>query len=258
LPIPFTPWSGPWLLPLKNEKEGMKAVRERKIIAELSQIISKEAALIIFRWPPAFQNTQVWKENGFFQITHFTRQFINVENTKEIRAQFSADLENDLKAAEKKLHPAEIHPQRVETLLKHQRDFLAGKNISFHWNRPIFENIQQGIRKIGGNDLMIEAIDEMGNMHGWSWTVMDKQTAWLLIQISDKKYRHRGTMIWLIWQNLLALQGKVKTFDLEGSMIPAVSKKYEATGATQIPLQMLIGGKYAMFYIVFQFVIKKF
>ena len=70
LPIPFTPWNGPWLLPLKNEKEGTRAIRERKIIAELSKIICLEADLIIFRWPPHFQNTQVWKEGGFFQFTH--------------------------------------------------------------------------------------------------------------------------------------------------------------------------------------------
>jgi hypothetical protein len=87
---------------------------------------------------------------------------------------------------------------------------------------------------------------------------MDKNTAWLLIQISEKKYRHRGTMIWLIWQNMMALQGKIKTFDLEGSMIPSVSKKYEATGATQVPLQMLIGGKFALLYIIYQYLIKKF
>ncbi|MFM7092364.1 MAG: hypothetical protein ACKOZZ_16310 [Bacteroidota bacterium] len=257
LPIPFTPWNGPWILPLKNEKAGIKAVRERKIISELSQLISKEAALIIFRWPPVFQNTQVWKEHGFFQFTHFTRQFKNIDDLKEVRFQFSADLENDLKAAETKLHLAENSDQRADALLKNQRHFLAGKNISFQWDPSIFENIQQGIRKIGGNDLMIEAMDESGRIHGRSWTVMDKHTAWLLIQISEKKYRHRGTTIWLIWQNILALQGKVKTFDLEGSMIPAVSKKYEATGAIQVPLQMLIGGRFAILYIIYQFVIKK-
>ena len=105
--------------------------------------------------------------------------------------------------------------------------------------------------------LLIEAKDEMGRVHGRSWTVTDKQTAWLLIQISDKTIRHRGTMIWLIWQSILALQGKVNVFDLEGSMIPSVAKKYEATGASQVPLQMLIGGKYALMYIVYQFLKSK-
>ena len=98
----------------------------------------------------------------------------------------------------------------------------------------------------------------MGRVHGRSWTVTDKETAWLLIQISDKTIRHRGTMIWLIWQSVLALQGKVNVFDLEGSMIPSVAKKYEATGASQVPLQMLIGGKYALIYIVYQFLKSKF
>lgn len=65
-------------------------------------------------------------------------------------------------------------------------------------------------------------------------------------------------MIWLIWQSILALQGKVSVFDLEGSMIPSVAKKYEATGASQVPLQMLIGGKYALIYIVYQFLKSKF
>ena len=55
----------------------------------------------------------------------------------------------------------------------------------------------------------------------------------------------------------MALQGKVKTFDLEGSMIPSVSKKYEATGATQVPLQMLVGGKFAVWYIIYQYLVKK-
>jgi hypothetical protein len=64
-------------------------------------------------------------------------------------------------------------------------------------------------------------------------------------------------MIWLIWQSIVSLQGKVNIFDLEGSMIPSVSKKYEATGASQVPLQMLIGGKYAMIYIVYQFLKNK-
>jgi hypothetical protein len=104
---------------------------------------------------------------------------------------------------------------------------------------------------------LIEAKDEMGRVHGRSWTVTDKHTAWLLMQVSEKKIRHRGTMIWLIWQSMLSLQGKVNIFDLEGSMIPSVSKKYEATGASQVPLQMLIGGKYAMIYIVYQFLKNK-
>ena len=132
------------------------------------------------------------------------------------------------------------------------------KNISFTWDIPTFENIQKSIRKSGGTDVLIEAKDEMGRVHGRSWTVTDKQTAWLLIQISDKTIRHRGTMIWLIWQSILALQGKVNVFDLEGSMIPSVAKKYEATGASQVPLQMLIGGKYALMYIVYQFLKSKF
>jgi hypothetical protein len=41
-------------------------------------------------------------------------------------------------------------------------------------------------------------------------------------------------------------------------MIPSVSKKYEATGASQVPLQMLIGGKYALIYVVYQFLKNKF
>jgi hypothetical protein len=41
-------------------------------------------------------------------------------------------------------------------------------------------------------------------------------------------------------------------------MIPSVSKKYEATGASQVPLQMLIGGKYALIYIMYQFLKSKF
>ena len=65
-------------------------------------------------------------------------------------------------------------------------------------------------------------------------------------------------MIWLIWQSMVSLQGKVSVFDLEGSMIPSVAKKYEATGASQVPLQMLIGGKYALMYIVYQFLKSKF
>ena len=65
-------------------------------------------------------------------------------------------------------------------------------------------------------------------------------------------------MIWLIWQSMVSLQGKVSVFDLEGSMIPSVSKKYEATGASQVPLQMLIGGKYAVCYIIYQYLVKKF
>ena len=257
LPIPFTPWNGPWLLPFKNEKEGTKAIRERKIFAELSKIIQNEADLIIFRWPPNFQNTQVWKEGGFFQITHFTRQFKNLDSTEQIRAQFSADVENDLKAAENIFHLSQQNEDSANALLNNQRFFLAGKNISFKWDLPTFENIQKSIRKSGGIDVLIEACDETGRVHGRSWTVTDKNTAWLLIQISEKKYRHRGTMIWLIWQNIMALQGKIKTFDLEGSMIPSVSKKYEATGASQVPLQMLIGGKYAMIYIVYQFLKNK-
>lgn len=257
LPIPFTPWNGPWLLPVKNEKDGAKAIRERKIFAELSQIIQNEADLIIFRWPPNFQNTQVWKESGYFQSTHFTRQFKDLNNIQEIRAQFSPDLENDLKAAEQILHLTEINGQQKEAFLLSQQTFLATKNISFKWNLATFENIQLNLRKLGGDDLLIEACDESGRIHGRSWAVMDKNTAWLLIQISEKKYRHRGTMIWLIWQNIVALQGKVKTFDLEGSMIPSVSKKYEATGASQVPLQMLIGGKYAVWYIIYQYITKK-
>jgi hypothetical protein len=257
LPIPFTPWNGPWLLPLKNEKEGTKAIRERKIFAELSKIIQNEADLIIFRWPPNFQNTQVWKESGYFQSTHFTRQFKNLESLLEMRAHFSPDVENDLKAAEHILHLTEMNEQNKEAFLKSQQTFLASKNISFKWDLSTFENLQHSLRKMGGNDLLIEACDESGRIHGRSWTVMDKNTAWLLIQVSEKKYRHRGTMIWLIWQNIMALQGKIKTFDLEGSMIPSVSKKYEATGASQVPLQMLIGGKYALIYIVYQFLKNK-
>ena len=53
-------------------------------------------------------------------------------------------------------------------------------------------------------------------------------------------------------------KGKVNIFDLEGSMIPSVAKKYEATGASQVPLQMLIGGKYAVWYIIYQYLVKKF
>jgi len=258
LPIPFTPWNGPWLFPIKNEKVGTKAIRERKIFAELSQMMRKEADLIIFRWPPNFQNTQVWKEYGYFQSTHFTRQFMDLDSLQEIRAHFSPDVENDLKAAENILHLTEINVQNKEAFLKSQQTFLADKNVSFKWDLASFENIQHSLRKMGGNDLLIEATDESGRIHGRSWTVMDKNTAWLLIQISEKKYRHRGTMIWLIWQNMMALQGEIKTFDLEGSMIPSVSKKYEATGATQVPLQMLIGGKFALLYIIYQYLSKKF
>jgi hypothetical protein len=258
LPIPFTPWNGPWLLPLKNEKEGTRAIRERKIIAELSKIICLEADLIIFRWPPHFQNTQVWKEGGFFQFTHFTRQFKNLDSIQHIRAQFSADVENDLKAAENIFYLSEQDANSANALLNNQRSFLAEKNISFKWDLLTFENIQKSIRKSGGIDVLIEAKDEMGRVHGRSWTVTDKHTAWLLIQISEKKIRHRGTMIWLIWQSMVSLQGKISVFDLEGSMIPSVSKKYEAIGASQVPLQMLIGGKYALIYVVYQFLKSKF
>jgi hypothetical protein len=221
-------------------------------------MIRNEADLIIFRWPPNFQNTQIWKEYGYFQSTHFTRQFKDLDSLQEIRTHFSPDVENDLKAAENILHLTEINVQNKEAFLKSQQTFLADKNVSFKCDLASFENIQHSLRKMGGNDLLIEATDESGRIHGRSWTVMDKNTAWLLIQISEKKYRHRGTMIWLIWQNMMALQGKIKTFDLEGSMIPSVSKKYEATGATQVPLQMLIGGKFALLYIIYQYLIKKF
>jgi hypothetical protein len=258
LPIPFTPWSGPWLLPIKNGKEGTKAIRERKIFAELSQMIKKEADLILFRWPPNFQNTQVWKEHGFFQWTHFTRQLKQLDDLSEVRAHFTPDLENDLRAAEQILHTTQINDRSKEAFLRSQQIFLARKKVSFNWDLPAFENIRNSLQKMGGYDLLLEASDESGKIHGRSWTVMDKNTAWLLVQVSEKKYRHRGTMIWLIWQNLLALQGKVSTFDLEGSMIPTVSKKYEATGAVQIPLQMLIGGKYAVLYVIYQYLKKIF
>jgi|GEM_PF-957394 len=271
LPPPLTPWGGPWLFPRKDEKAGVAALRERKWAAGLSRLISRQADLIIFRWPPCFQNTQVWRENGFYAFTHFTRQISGLAEPLVIRKHFTASLENDLKAAEKvflspeKLEESKAEPSAdpaspIEThrhFLAMQAHFFLTKGIPFSLEPGTFARVRLALTQAGGADQTIAAKDKDGRVHGYSWTVMDKNTAWMLFQVSERRNRHRGTMIWLIWQNILALKGKVVTFDLEGSMIPTVSRKYEETGSDQIAMQVVLGGRLAVCYLIYRYFVQK-
>lgn len=95
------------------------------------------------------------------------------------------------------------------------------------------------------------ARDATGQIHSVAYLMWSDQVAYYHLSGDDPALRRSGSGIWLIAQALdYASQLGIKTFDFEGSMIPAIAAIREQFGAEKIPYSRVQMGKAPLYRLL--------
>ncbi len=228
---PLTQHMGPWLHYPKGQKYTSRLSFEKSTMAALIEKLPTVDRFVqnfsptITNWLPFY-----WK--NFSQTTFYTYRIPNLENIDHVWSNLRGSVRSDIRKAEKHLIC-----QLSDTIdglyqLTEQTYHRQGKAV------PYTKNFVAQVHQIGNvheTGQIFHAVDSEGSIHAALYLVWDQQTAYYLIGGANPDLRTSGAQPFLVWNAIRFAAKKVKSFDFEGSMHPAIERSFSAFGGLQTP-----------------------
>ncbi len=232
IPPPFQPYNGLTVL-LSAQKEESKNTFLKNVQELIIQYFERheKVSYIRFALPPDIQDTQV------FQWAHWS---VKVNYTYQLNLDFSETqlFENLSSEKRKSIRKAEndniqVVQEKNYSILKH----LVLKTFQ-RQNKKINEIYLDKILNSFANDtnsFCFVAYHEKDPIAA-TFCVYDHSSAYYLFGGYDDIKKHHGAGVLCMWKSILKSKALgLKTFDFEGSMIPAVERYFREFGGKQVP-----------------------
>lgn len=228
---PLTQHMGPWLNYPQSQKYTSRLSFEKSVMAELIEKLPKadrfvqNFSLSITNWLPFY-----WK--NFSQTTFYTYRIPNLENIDQVWSNLRGSVRSDIRKAEKHLicQPSDdIHGLYQLTEQTYHRQ---GKVVPY--TKDFITRVHQTCSLHEAGQIFY-AVDSEGSIHAALYLVWDQQTAYYLIGGANPNLRTSGAQPFLVWNAIRFASERVKSFDFEGSMHPAIERSFSAFGGLQTP-----------------------
>jgi Acetyltransferase (GNAT) domain len=225
---PLTPYLGPWLA----FPEGQKIPARQKFISEtlheLQELLPKDLFFFRQKWRPDAAPAQAFWQAGHQCVINYTFRIDLRKTAEEIWAQFSPELRNNIRQAEKELH---INLEgRFDDFFPLQAQSLSRKAVPLQ--REIFTRLDeaQAQRRVRH----IYQASAGGQVLAAIYLVEDTQGLYFLASGRTEE-APSGAVASLLWRALQEYAGKNGYFDFEGSFIPGIEQFFRQFGGSLDP-----------------------
>lgn len=230
----FTQSNGVWLFYPENQKYERRLAYERDVMTNLIKKLEEKDILSyqqcfnvnVTNWLPFF-----WE--GYSQTTYYSYRIMDISSPENVFQNFSSSKKRNIKHARKLGVQIEEGGMPEEFYLLHKENLEnAGDKISYSYEqfRQIYDAVIEN--EVGQ---ILRASDEKGVVKAALFCVWDEECAFNLIYTIKPEFRSSGALTLLVYEMIKRLSGKVKSFDMEGSMIESVEKSYSQFGTEQLP-----------------------
>lgn len=228
----FVQYNGVWIdFPDKIESY-KKFALEKEIMTDLIEQLEKLGIdyydqnfhCSVTNWQPFY-----WK--GFKQTTRYSYLIKDISDTESVFNNFHYFKQRHIKKAKKKytvcfdLSIEEFYPFYKNAYATKGEELLCSKELLVTVCKAAIERGQGKIIAIKDGDTILSAM----------FTVWDKASGYYMISAIDPKFKSTGASMLMVWEAILFLSKKTRSFDFEGSMIEGVAKANQEFGAEQVP-----------------------
>jgi len=227
---PFTPYAGIWICSLPSKKTVTKNKKTTSIIRHLIERFPKDKTFYSQSFHYSFQNCLplYWKK--YIQTVRYTFYIDKLQDwsIKDI----ASNVRNIIKKASTNLH-YEVS-EDVEVLYKLFKQTIEAKKINLSFSQELFIELDNAVVKNSERRIIIIK-DELGSIHAATYTIIDKDCAYLILLGSNLTTRHNGAASLAIYHSILEVQPLVKHFDFEGSMLESMFGLFAGFGGELKP-----------------------
>ena len=216
----ISPYTGPFIVYPKGQKEHRKYSYEKKILDEL-----------IAQLPPYhffeqnchlnFQNALPLYWKGFQLNVRYTYILKNITDLKNIYSQFADNIRREIKKAEKAIKIEES--KDINALYSMMESTFQVQGTSLYLQKKTLEFFHEHIQKHACGKLFL-AKNFDGKPIAGVGIIWDHDCAYYLLGGADSEFKNSGAMSLLMWKAIQFSSTVVNRFNFEGSMIPGIER----------------------------------
>lgn len=203
-----------------TQKPSTRISNEKKLFESIANYLKDSKAKIVdISFPSAFSDMQAFQWAGFEVKPKYTYIIDLSYSEKDLLSNLDTSTRSNLKKAQKELKVRIEHnaPESLRlcdlTFSRQEKSYHRAMLKRILENNQLVENRKSFFVSDGSQNI---AVVEM---------VFDKNTAYYLIGGYDSNSKHRGASTLAMWTAINEMKKyNVKSFDFQGSMIPAVEK----------------------------------
>lgn len=179
-----------------------------------------------------FNNWLPFYWRGYSQTTRYTYIIKNTVDIEEIYRNFSGNIRNNIKKANRlvdiieDINYKEFYDLNVKTFER--------QGIPIPYSFDLFEKLYKNLEKQKCVKIY-SAIDNEGNTHSAALFVYDSNSVYYLLSGSEEKFRSSQSLTLLIFEGIKLAKKLGLSFDFEGSMKKNIEKLFREFGAEQVP-----------------------
>lgn len=229
LPPALTPYLGPWVQPNAGGTT-------KTLLTEcLSQIPQSAYALA---------TTYPGRNEGFLELywkqwRHIKRVTYTIPASTTVEQAWAAvdsSVRNKVRKAQKNFTLEFSHD--FEALWKTQVATFAAQQMKVPYSKSWLYQLFETIHRLQCGRLAL-ARDSKGHVAGTQLTVWDAHYGYNLLLSSYPHYRQDGVVQWLLWDSLERILATERSYDFEGSILPAIAPVFSAFGAREQEYHLL-------------------
>jgi hypothetical protein len=230
---PLTPYLGPWTISL--DARARRAGTDKRLLQDLATKLPRTDVfrqIICHRVADALPF--LW--TGFSQTTSYTYRLAPANDPSKTWANLSEIIRRNIKKAGKSLQiEFEPDPERVYRLFALT---LARSGKAMPYSLAVLQAAYEAVR-VRKRGWLAAAVDEAGQYHAAAFFVGDATSTYYLAGGSDPSHRGSGAPSFLMHDAIARTHSEGRTFDFEGSTIPAVEAFFRKFGGELTPLHSL-------------------
>ena len=227
----LTPFMGPHIDYPANQKYSTRLAYEKRTILDLIKMLPRFSSYYqkfhysITNWTPFY-----WE--GFQQTSYYTTVLDDLTDIDGLYSAFESERRANIRAAEEELKAetsddlAEFY--RINTLT------FGRQGLSPPYSFEFIKQIDDACKKRDCREIFF-ARDPSGRIHGATYIVWDKTSAYALMAGQDPELKKSNSIALLAWEGIKKASKVTKKFDFEGSMMENVDRFNRGFGGKQVP-----------------------
>jgi hypothetical protein len=228
---PLTQKLGPYIVyDSKMMSENKKIGYEHEIYSEIIENLPKcDYFTVNFDWK--YKNWLPFYWKGYKQTTRYTYIFDNISDHDSIFNNYSKSKKQPIQKAKENftfkydLSKDIFYSYFIDVICERRELIGFSKDLFYRLYDAVYEN------KSGRT---FYCIDTDNNIHAINMIVWDRECAYYLLAMRDRKYNTSGGTEFLVDESIKYVSQFVNRFDFEGSMIKGVEESYRHYGTNQI------------------------
>lgn len=228
---------GPYIFPISQYQKASTVFNNqmaiyKELIAQLPfcHYFSQSFSTNFTNWLPFY-----W--SGFKQTTRYTYRFDSLDDLDSTWAGFDQKIRTDIRKA---TNTGIVVDQSDD--IKQLYDLLclsyARQNLPPPYDFSLLKRLFTACLKHNCAAVSL-ARDRYGNAHAGMMLVWDRTSAYYLVGGGNPHLRSSGATSLLLWNAIKYTKSLNRSFDFEGSMLPAIEKHFRGFGASLTPYSLI-------------------